>query len=206
MRLPFSFSLPTPLVNSWEGAQRNWEQIRRFMNESMGVTKLGDFDLIAGGTILDFSDIPQDYSHLRAEVVFQANAPGAAVGCMCRVNNSALPNYHESYYLNENSSGGALFSANNQQQWYCGEGPGSSRLNDNYVGHCTIDFAWYSRSDAIKTHHAVMRAQYSASFMRFVMVGGTYDANASPITRLTIFESGVNVLGPRARAILYGIR
>lgn len=157
------------------------------------MVKIGNFTV--GANTLDYTSIPQTYTHLRVIGYMQTTRAGFTnTGFRLRWNGYSA-NYNGTY--NATSTLGASSSL------YIGQGPAGSKGNNNYVLRFDITFPHYSGA-LIKTMHGQSSGHDGTNVLGQVFTG-VYDGGVAGISSITIFDDVGSALGPNCGAELYGI-
>jgi hypothetical protein len=181
------------------------------LERSLTIQKIGELTNAAGGTSgaasgqLGINNIPPTFSHLRLVVRGQSQY-GAEIDNMgIRFNGDSSANYGWMYKGNT-QAGDASGGTTAQTYGFIGWTMGTTRQNDSYVSHHIIDIPFYSLADGVKSWHS-NSVYFNNTGSSLPWAGGTSQGIrylANPLTALSVFAISA-VLGPRARATLYGV-
>lgn len=169
------------------------------------VTKIGDFSLVSGGTILRYSAIPQTYKHLRVLFAMQSSRAGLAnTGARCTIN--AINTFYETaFYGYTNAPAVSNGFVASTSTGYLGQCPAGTRGSDAYVMQGTIDIPFYSDANNIKQMFAETYSQDGVSYSAKLTLGINNYSGVAAIDTFSLLDDVGSVLGPRAKATLYGI-
>lgn len=194
-RTPFSM---TPDARA---AGRVADLERRVAVLERGYSFLGAFAV--GANALTFSDIPQNFRHLRVIFTMQsARASFQNTGAVAYINNQSS-NYSYAVRYAAAPSGSATDSIGRGiARWYLGQCPAGSRANDNYVSAGEVLLPFYSATDRIHTYQVKSGGDDGTNVL-WVEGAGAYYGDTNPITRIDIRDDVSGNLGPRAKAELW---
>jgi hypothetical protein len=168
------------------------------------MTRIGDFTLSGDGKTLQYLAIPQTFSALRVEVVGQSGRAGVDnTGLRFTHNGLATANYFFAYHGWGNA--GAMQGSGSDARGYLGQTPAGNRSNDNYVGSHILEVPFYTRTDIVKEFFARGICSTGNVTIHSVSVGNVWIGDINAVSRLDIMDDVAAVLGPRAKATLYGI-
>lgn len=183
--------------------QRNFEHLER-RNMTGGWRKLGNFSI--GSTSLNYSSIPQTFTHLKVIFVMQSNrASYANTGGLIRINGSSLGVYSRSGYYVATTSGGpnkGSFGDRAAYGWYIGQIPAGTRGTDDMVTTGEALFPFYRRAGVVRTYTAISGGDDGTNVLGFTG-SGAYMSGTAAISSLMFCDDVAGNLGPRAFAELW---
>lgn len=140
----------------------------------------------------DFTNIPQEFSHLRIVLVSRGDNASLNVGLYARFNNDTAANYdHQIFYNNSTTVAGVAAAAATSAQ--VGSVPAATSTAGQAAA-ATLDIPAYSGTTFRKTtisQSGMFRTEGTATTYEAAVFAGNWRSTAA-ITRITLFPSSGN--------------
>jgi hypothetical protein len=189
-----------PIVGSFAGASA------RAYGLSAGV-QIGDFESIATVTAgsavssLDFTSIPQTYSHLQIRGIGRNSVANADDNISMQFNSDTAANY-SLHYISGSGASASAGAATGQSSMIILRVPGSTS-SANMFGPGVVDILDYANTNKFKTIRSITGHDQNGSGSVWLFSGNWRSTSA--ITSIKIFYSG-NTLAQNTTFALYGVK
>lgn len=153
-----------------------------------------------GSSIIEFSSIPQTYSHLQIRMVARLNSGGQYI--QMRFNSDSVATNYSWHYMAADPSSNYTSGAADSRMMIT-----QASATQYILSAAIIEIADYTST----TKHKVMRTFYGqedngTSAAEVTVASGAYYANTNAINQIEIVPNNSAVFGPGTQAALYGIK
>lgn len=167
--------------------------------------KLGNFTL-ASSSLMEYTSIPQTYTHLKVIGAMQSNRAGFQnTGMRMQINgvSTSWYNFSASYKADVNGSGAPIGSTSRLlSSWYLGQAPAGSRTSNDLTAMVEVLLPFY-RAANYSRNYSFQSGGDDGTNVLYASGGGAFVQTAAAISSIQVKDDVGGALGPRMFAELW---